>query len=206
MTPQQLAAATGTNVANATAWLPAIEAACARHGITAVKHQAWFLAQIGEESGGLTVVKENLFYSTPERLCQVWPSRFPTVAAAMPFTKNPVALAEKVYGGRAELGNTSPGDGGKFLGRGLIQLTGKDWYAKYQAATGNQVLTSPELLESKALAADSAAWYWTADGCGAFVDRSDLTGLTKRINGGLTNLALRQTLTTAAMKAFGLSA
>lgn len=87
----------------------------------------FFLAQLGHESSGLTVDEENLDYSAA-RLMAVWPSRFPTLAAAQPYAHNPRALANKVYGGR--LGNIGPDDGWKYRGRGYIQLTGRDAIAR----------------------------------------------------------------------------
>lgn len=93
---------------------------------------AYILATTHHETGSrFAPVKENLNYSA-KRLTQVWPTRFPTIAAATPFANNPEALANKVYGGR--MGNTAPGDGFRYLGRGFCQITGKDNYAKYGLA------------------------------------------------------------------------
>ena len=92
-----------------------------------------FLAQVLHESGGLLRLVENLNY-TAERLVEVWPSRFPTLEAAEPFAHNAHALANQVYGGR--MGNTDPEDGWRYLGRGLLQLTGRASYTKVGAALG----------------------------------------------------------------------
>lgn len=205
----QLMASTGCQKAlDAARWLPVIEAAMAAHGIDTPIRKAFFLAQIGEESGGLTIVRENLNYTTPERIVAVFgTARVANAAAAAALVRNPSALAEAVYGCKTHvgqtLGNVAPGDGGKYLGRGLIQLTGKTWYAKYSTASGHDVLAHPEYLETDAGAADSAAWYWSVEGCNSFADKGDIIGLTKKINGGLTNLTERQRLTAAARQAFG---
>lgn len=93
---------------------------------------AYILATAHHETGArFAPVEENLNYSA-KRLTQVWPKRFPTIAAAAPYANNPQALANKVYGGR--LGNTAPDDGWRYRGRGLVQVTGKDNYAKYDLA------------------------------------------------------------------------
>lgn len=98
-------------------------------GHSDIRWLAYILATAHHETGGrFSAVTENLNYSA-KRLTQVWPSRFPTIAAATPFANNPQALANKVYGGR--MGNTGPNDGFRYLGRGLVQITGKDNYRKY---------------------------------------------------------------------------
>lgn len=134
-----------------------------------------FMAQIAVESGGLSKLEENLNYSA-KRLTQVWPKRFPTIAAATPFARNPEKLANKVYGGR--LGNTQPGDGWRYRGSGLMQTTGR---GNFRAA-GHE--DDPETLRQPAGALASALKFWTDHNCNAFADRNDIVGLRKVINGG----------------------
>ena len=99
---------------------------------TPLAHLAAILAEAHHETGGqMQPVSENLNYSA-RRLTEVWPSRFPTIAAAAPFANNPQRLANKVYGGR--LGNVDPGDGWLFRGRGLAQITGRENYARFGIA------------------------------------------------------------------------
>ncbi len=169
-----------------------------RHGITQNKLRlAHFLAQILHESGALTLQQENLNYSAP-RLPVVWPSRFkprgPLDGAA--YANNPERLANEVYGGR--MGNTQPGDGFKYRGRGLMQLTGRD---SYRAATrtlrGFSTATpdfeaEPDLVFSAAWALPIAAAEWDAKGCNALADEDQITKVTQRINGGQIGIAQRR--------------
>ena len=96
-----------------------------------------FLAQVLHESGMLQRLEEGLSYSA-ERLTQVWPRRFPTLSSAMPYARNPRALANRVYGGR--IGNSAPDEGWRYRGRGLIQITGRDNYALAEQLTGMRLL------------------------------------------------------------------
>jgi putative chitinase len=168
------------------------------NGIDTPSRQAAFLGQVAVESANLTRLEENLNYSA-SRLCAVWPSRFPTLASAQPFANNPAGLANKVYGGR--MGNTLPTSGYKYRGRGLKQLTGYDNYNAFFRASGIDVVRNPDLLLNPAEAAASAAWFWQANNCNVFADRSDIEGLTRRINGGLNGLQARISQTSVALRA-----
>lgn len=175
MTPQQLARCTGARIDRATEWLPHIEAAMAEFGITTPARQAAFLPQIGHESGGL-------HYTT-----EIWG---PTAAQAR-------------YEGRKDLGNTQPGDGFKFRGRGLIQTTGRANYLTTGAALGVDLIAQPERLAEPELAARSAGWYWHQKGLNTLADLGDFELITRRINGGLNGYAERQALYTAAREVLG---
>lgn len=143
---------------------------------------AMFLAQLGHESSDLSRLEEGLSYSA-ERLRQVWPSRFPTVESAQPFARNPEALANNVYGGR--MGNTKPGDGFRFRGRGPIQLTGRSNYTMCAKDTGFQeILDNPDvLIHNKKLALLSAAWFFNK-----YTKGTDIRQVTRQINGGFHGL------------------
>lgn len=197
LTAQQVADCTGATLLRAAYYTPVLNAAMARHGIVLPLHQAAFLAQVGVESGGLSRLEENMNYTTPERLVAVWPARFRTVNDAAPYVRNAQALANKVYGGR--MGNTQPGDGWKYHGRGLKQLTGRDNYAAYAKACGVDVVSNPDLLLHPEQAANSAAWFWSSNGCADLASKRDWSALTRRINGGLTCLADRVALTNKAL-------
>jgi putative chitinase len=169
-----------------------------RHGITqSPLRLAHFLAQILHESGGLTLQTENMNYSAP-RLPVVWPRRFkpggPLDGAA--FANNPEKLANEVYGGR--MGNTQPGDGFKYRGRGLMQLTGR---ASYAEATGivrgfspaaPDFVAEPDLVFSAAWALPIAAAEFESKGCNPLADQDNLTQVTQRINGGQVGIAERR--------------
>lgn len=196
--PNAIAAAIGCTLSRASTWAPHLNAAMVRWGIDTPVRAAHFLAQIAVESGGLTRLEEGLSYSA-ERLTMVWPSRFPTLAAAQRYVRNPQALANNVYGGR--MGNTQPGDGWLYRGRGLEELTGKTNYAAYLMASGVDCLSDPNLLLQPQHAADSADWFWSSNGCNTLADKGDVTAPTRRINGGLTGLEQRKASTLAALRA-----
>ena len=158
---------------------------------------AHFMAQILHESGGFSVLYENLNYSA-KRLPVVWPSRFLPKGPNTPekFAYKPEELANLVYGGR--MGNTEPGDGWKYRGRGLIQLTGKAQYKRITdllMATGQYISSDlvryPELVVSPMRCLAVAAVFWKDVGCNEAADQDDLTGVTKRINGGTVGLQAR---------------
>lgn len=155
-----------------------------------------FLAQVLHESGGLMIQFENLNYSAG-RLPKVWPSRFRPTGALDPdaYAHAPEALANEVYGGR--IGNNAPGDGFKFRGRGLMQLTGRDSYTRATAHLRRAYPDTPDLaLEPDAvIRADwclkVAACEWSNKGCNALADQDSIRAITRRINGGLIGLASR---------------
>ena len=155
-----------------------------------------FLGQILHESAELTRFSENLNYSAA-RMCKVWPTRFPTLAAAAPYAMNPEALANKVYGGR--MGNTQPFDGWRYRGRGPIQLTGKDNYAFVGDLMGQDLVGLPELMEQPRYALEATIHWWEK----RIPDRmlGDPEKITQRVNGGLIGLADRERLSNLAQEA-----
>jgi putative chitinase len=101
----------------------------------------------------------------------------------------------EVYEGRKDLGNTQPGDGPRFKGRGLIQLTGRVNYAAFGKSIGRDVLAAPEVVATDpSLAVSAAVWFWTKHGLNALADKDDVLGITKRVNGGTNGLADREEL------------
>ncbi|SHG48491.1 glycoside hydrolase family 19 protein [Massilia sp. CF038] len=160
--------------------------------------QAAFLAQVLLESGELRQLQENLSYSV-QRLRLVWPHRFPSDEAAAPFSHHPEKLANFVYAGRMGNGDEASGDGWRYRGRGLIQLTGRDNYSQFSKAMDLDALANPDLLQLPAGAALSAAWFWSAKGLNKLADQTEgseadshFAELTRRINGGLNGLQLRK--------------
>lgn len=155
-----------------------------------------FLGQVLHESDGLTQFSENLSYSA-ERLCAVWPGRFPTLADARPYARNPEALANKVYGGR--MGNIYLGDGWKFRGRGPIQLTGRENYAFVGDLVGQDLTSIPELMEQPRYALEATIAWWENKIPDSML--GDTERVSRRVNGGLIGLADREHLTGLAQVA-----
>ncbi|HWL27960.1 MAG TPA: glycoside hydrolase family 19 protein [Burkholderiaceae bacterium] len=160
ITLEQFRLATGLPEHRASEWYGHVRGACLEYGIVSMTRIAAFLAQIGHESVSFTHTVE------------IW---------------GPTA-AQKRYEGRIDLGNTQPGDGSRYRGRGLIQITGRDNYQRLQDILGAEVVDKPQMLEQKYLAARSAAWWWAYHGCNELADSGDFRALTKRINGGYTGL------------------
>jgi putative chitinase len=152
-----------------------------------------FMAQVATETGGLRQIEENLSYSA-ERLRQVWPSRFPNLTSAKLYARNPKKLAAKVYGGR--MGNKTPEDAWNFRGSGLLQTTGRENFTKAGYAD------NPDYLRTPDGALHAALEFWTRNGCNAFADRDDVTGLRRRINGGTNGLAEARTYLRKAKQVF----
>ena len=167
-------------------WLKPLEDTFAKYGIDTPKRQAAFIGQCGHESNSFKVLEENLHYSA-QALMRVWPSRFDQ-ATADKYANNPEMIANKVYGGRADLGNSQDGDGWKFHGRGVIQLTGRSNYQVCGDALGQPFTSQPELLLEPEWACLSAGWFWNKKSLNALAESEDWTTMTKRINGGTLGL------------------
>jgi putative chitinase len=157
ITQQQLLQILPNAGGKAGVFAPVLNTAMQRYQIVGAKRVAAFIAQIGHESGQLRYVRE------------IWG---PTPAQAR-------------YEGRTDLGNTVAGDGFKYRGRGLIQVTGRANYAACGEALGVDLVNQPELLEQPQYACLSAAWFWATKGLNTLADASDFEKITRRINGGL---------------------
>jgi putative chitinase len=181
-------------------WLQPLEDTFEKYEINTPQRQAAFIGQCSVESGNFTKLKENLNYSA-QRLTQVWPSRFPTIESAEPYAHNPEKLAGKVYNGR--LGNSSEEEAAKYLGRGLIQLTGKENYGNCGSGIGVDLLSDPDLLGTPEYAALSAGWFWNKKGLNSLADSGDIETMTKRINGGLIGLDDRKAKIAKAEQVLG---
>jgi len=168
-------------------WLQPLNDTFAKYQINTPTRQAAFIGQCGHESNNFKTLEENLHYNAGA-LMRVWPSRFPDAATAEKYANNPEAIANKVYGGRADLGNTQDGDGWRFHGRGLVQLTGRSNVTVCGEALGQPFAEHPELLLEPKWACMSAGWFFNKKGLNALADNEDWTTITKRINGGLIGL------------------
>ena len=153
-------------------FVPVLNTAMNRYQIVGTRRVAAFIAQIGHESGQLKYMRE------------IWG---PTAAQAR-------------YECRADLGNTLPGDGSKYRGRGLIQITGRANYKFCGEALGLDLINQPELLEKPQHACMSAAWFWATRGLNTLADEGKFDTITRCINGGLNGQADRQTLYSRALK------
>jgi putative chitinase len=169
-------------------WFEPLQETFEKYQINTPKRQACFIGQCMHESGGFKFLKENLNYSA-KALMATWPSRFPDMDTAEKFERNPEKIANKVYSGR--MGNTEDGDGAKYIGRGLIQLTGKDNYMAFGEAIGEDLVANPQLVEQPRYAALSAGWFFNKRNLNALADVMDIETMSKRINGGTIGMADR---------------
>jgi len=159
-----------------------------KYEINTPERQAGFVGQCMHESNNFKTLEENLNYSA-KGLMATWPSRFDAAEAAR-CERKPELIANKVYAGR--MGNTEDGEGWKFRGRGLKQLTGKENYTNCGAGLGIDLVANPDLLLTPKYAALSAAWFWNKKGLNALADAGDIDQMTKRINGGLIGIDERK--------------
>lgn len=214
MTPtiEQLQAA---KIKNPEKWIDAIIATCQEFEINTPQRVASFLAQTSHESGGYTILSENLNYRAAT-LAACWPNRFAVLGAdKKPVKENgklvPTAVANSIAG-KAELianlvyssrmgnGPAESGEGWKFRGRGLKQLTGKDNYTRCGSSLGVDLVSNPDLLLEPMYAARSAGWFYKTNNLSSFADVGDIKGMTKRINGGFIGLEQRQALYDSCLK------
>lgn len=185
-------------------FVSALNQAMARFGIDSPVRAAAFLAQIGHESQQLTALSENLNYGA-QGLARTWPTRFRGAdgkpnALALQIQHRPEAIANSAYANRNGNGAESTGDGWRYRGRGLIQLTGRANYRTAGAGIGADLEQVPQLLEQPVYAALSAAWYWKEYGLNELADAGKFEAITKRINGGLNGQAERVALWDAAKR------
>lgn len=168
-------------------WLKPLNDTFEKYQINTPTRQTAFIGQCAHESNNFKVLEENLNYSA-KGLMSTWPSRFPSLEEAAKYERNPEKIANKVYGGRADLGNTEDGDGWRFHGRGVMQLTGRSNYTICGEALGQPFSQQPELVLEPKWACMSAGWFWNKKGLNSIADNEDWTTITKRINGGTIGL------------------
>jgi len=181
-------------------WVGPLDKTFKKYEINTLQRQACFIGQCMHESGGFKQLNENLNYGA-KGLVGTWPSRFPNLEYAAEFERKPELIANKVYGGR--MGNNEEGDGWKYHGRGLIQLTGKENYENCGAGIGVDLVNEPDLLATPEYAALSAGWFWNKKGLNALADSMDIDTMTKRINGGSIGIADRKAKIEKVMNVLG---
>jgi putative chitinase len=172
-------------------WYHALEQALPDYDINTPQRVAAFMAQCAHESGGFRALKENLNYKAAS-LRRVFPKYFPTDDLAAAYAGKQEMIANRVYGGRMGNGDEHSGDGYKYCGRGLIQLTGKNNYQNFADSIETPVEDLPEYLATFEGAVQSACWFWESNNLNQFADNGDILTMTKRINGGTIGLEDRK--------------
>lgn len=187
------------------AFLAPLNSAMEEFGIDTPARQSAFLAQAAHESDQLGALRENLNYSA-EGLIATWRRRF-TLSDAAAYARQPERIANRVYASRMGNGDEASGDGWRFRGRGIFQVTGRANYAECSRALYNDemLIEHPELLELPEGACRSAGWYWQARELNQWADSGDYKTLTLRINGGLNGWADRFACYTRSNAAMGVA-
>ena len=179
-------------------WVGPLNETFAKFGIATVDEQAAFIGQYSHESNHFRTLQENLNYR-PETLHQLWPQRFPTMEIAAQYAHQPEKIANKVYANRMGNRDEASGDGFRFHGRGLPQLTGHDLYFHFGQFIGEDLVANPDLVAIPKYAAMAGGWYWKTHNLSAAADAEDWVKVTKIINGGTFGLEERVALTKHAI-------
>ena len=185
-TREQLSSIIGNNP-DLDSWYEDLSSVLPEYEKDSSQRVAAFIAQCTHESGGFKRIKENLNYKW-ESLRRVFPKYFPTDELAQEYAHKQEQIANRVYGSRMGNGDESSGDGFRYCGRGLIQLTGKNNYTKFSESIGIAVEEVPALLETFEGAVKSACWFWKTNNLNQYADAGDILTMTKRINGGTIGL------------------
>lgn len=202
LTLAQLVAA-GAHPTQARQFLEPLNDACARFDITTPGRRAAFIAQCMVESQGFTRTEENCRWRTPERIVQFFPSRVHDLRAAMALVNRPQEFANVVYAGKNGNGGITTGDGWRYRGRGLIQLTGRDNYADAATALAAPYLENPDIVALPHHACLTAAWYWHANKLNLLADAALIDQITRRVNGpAMAHADLRKQAFEEAVRVF----
>ena len=168
-------------------WYAALSQLLDDYEINTPRRIAAFIAQCAHESGNFVFIKENLNYKAAS-LRKVFPKYFPTDVQAAEYANKPERIANRVYANRMGHGNEASGDGYRYCGRGLIQLTGKDNYTFFAGSLSISEDDASEYLATFEGAAQSACWFWEQNNLNRLADAGDIKGLTRAINGGYIGL------------------
>lgn len=172
-------------------WCHALNEILPEYEIDTPQRVAAFVAQCAHESGGFKFLKENLNYKAAS-LRKVFPKYFPDDAIAAAYANKPEMIANRVYANRMGNGDEHSGDGYRYCGRGLIQLTGHDNYAFFAGSLDIPIEEASEYLQTFEGAVQSACWFWESNNLNQWADKDDILTLTKRINGGTIGLEDRK--------------
>jgi len=181
----------GVSSENADKYLPWLNMTMLKYDINTPVRQAMFLSQLAHESGNFRAVQENLNYSV-SGLRSVFGKYFPDDEIAAQYARQPERIANRVYANRMGNGEESSGDGWRFLGRGLLQLTGKNNYTAFSLAADNNALLEPDLVAAPELAVESGGWFWATNGLNILADKGDVKRVTRKVNGGYNGLTDRE--------------
>lgn len=183
-------------------WYKALSEILPEYEINTPQRVAAFIAQCAHESGGFIFLKENLNYKAAS-LQKVFPKYFPDESTAVAYANKPEKIANRVYANRMGNGDEASGDGWRFCGRGLIQLTGKNNYTFFAASLDIPLQEASEYLETFEGAVQSACFFWEQNKLNQWADAGDILTLTKRINGGTIGLEDRIKHYNHALHVFG---
>lgn len=178
------------NLKDATDWCEALNTILPKYEINTRERIAAFIAQCAHESGGFRRLSENLNYSEKGLLTTF--GRYFNAAQAKSYARQPERIANRAYANRIGNGDEASGDGWRYRGGGLIQLTGKANYAAFAKAADLKIGDAAEYVRTKSGAVESAAWFWKTNGLNALADAQDITKMTKKINGGTLGLDERK--------------
>lgn len=201
ITPEQLGACIGNNP-YLDHWCEALNKLLPDYGIDTPQRVAAFIAQAAHESGNFTALHENLNYRW-ESLRRVFPKYFPNDAIAQQYAHNQEAIANRVYANRMGNGPEESGDGYRYCGRGLIQLTGQSNYQAFADSIETPLEQIPDYLQTFEGAVQSACWFWENNNLNQYADSDDILTMTKRINGGTIGLEDRKKHYEHAKHVFG---
>lgn len=208
LTPELLSLSTGCSLDIANKFCPYLVAILPTFEITTLNRLTAFLAQTSHETAGFTKLEENLNYSA-DGLANIWPNRYASKSSqnglydknkvgrylpnplALKLARKPLNIANNVYANRMGNGNEASGDGWKYRGKGLIQLTGKANHVMLTLNTGIDFIKEPDLLLQPCFAVISAGWFWKENNLNQLADREDIEGVSKTINGGSIGLSKR---------------
>lgn len=168
-------------------WYSALERCLPDYDINTPQRVAAFMAQCAHESGNFRFLKENLNYRA-ESLVRVWPKYFPNMEIARQYAQKQEMIANRAYANRMGNGDEASGDGWKFCGRGLIQLTGRNNYQAFADSIETDINDIPAYLATFEGAVQSACWFWENNNLNKWADQGDILTLTKKINGGTLGL------------------
>lgn len=202
ITPDQLIAC-GVGPTQAGIFAAPLTEACNHFDIVSPVRIAGFLGQCMVESGLLVHTEENLFYGDPARICAIFPSHFTGPGEASFYAKNPQRLGSRVYANRMGNGDEASGDGYRYRGRSLLQITGREAYTSAASVLARDYVNNPDLVAQPVDACLVAAWFWSSRALNVLADAGDFDGITRAVNGrAMLQATLRKQYTEQALNAF----